>query len=87
MSKFWSEQNNIPPKNVYKSSNTKYKFNCNKCNHIFESTPRNISYGGTNCSYCSNRKLCKNDWQNKLKIANKNIYFIEIYISNLFLIV
>src|SRR5688572_22176956 len=46
---YWSEENKEQPRNVFKLSNKKYKFNCDVCNHTFESALSNI----TNCnSWC-----------------------------------
>ena len=56
---YWHPINNgeIMPRNVFKSSGKKYWFNCNKCNHDFESGLDHIS-GGRWCPYCSNKILC-----------------------------
>jgi len=59
-SKFWSNKNNLTPRQVFKSSGKKYLFNCNKCNHIFETLLYSI-INGTWCSYCSNKQLCNNE--------------------------
>lgn len=58
-SKYWSNKNKCKPINVFKSSNTKYKFDC-KCGHTFEITPNRITNSNYWCSYCSNppQKLC-----------------------------
>ena len=58
-SKYWNfEKNNCSSRDVFKNSNKKYFFNCNYCKHNFESKLNNIT-NGTWCSYCGNRKLCK----------------------------
>ena len=59
-SKYWSEENEIVPRNVFKSSGKKYKFDCDKCNHEFEIS-LSVVNGGTFCPYCANHRLCKND--------------------------
>lgn len=59
-SKLWSPQNMISPRKVFKNSWKKYGFNCDKCNHLFFSTPANINHGNGKCSFCANRKLCTN---------------------------
>jgi hypothetical protein len=50
--KYWStKNNNILPTDVYKSSNNKYWFTCDICNHDFEIALYNLSYMGIN--YCT----------------------------------
>lgn len=56
-SKYWSKENKVEPRNVFKGSDTKYLFDCD-CGHIFRSTLGNIIINGTWCPYCSNNKLC-----------------------------
>ena len=57
-SKYWSDKNQLTPREVFKSSDTKYIFNCD-CGHDFESILSNRSL----CPYCSNppKKLCDNN--------------------------
>ncbi len=55
---FWSKQNKIQPRQVFKFSHNKYKFEC-KCGHIFDSALNNINENKW-CPYCSNQKLCIN---------------------------
>lgn len=61
--KFWSKNNgDVKPKDIYKGSNCKkYWFDCEKCLHVFDSTPLDI-ISGCWCPYCSFpcKKLCKN---------------------------
>ncbi len=33
---YWSEKNEISPKDILKGSNKKFWFNCNICNHEFD---------------------------------------------------
>ena len=49
---------NINPRFIFKSTGKKYNFKCNKCNHIFKISCDNINKNNW-CSYCSNKKLCK----------------------------
>lgn len=56
-SKHWSKKNELHPRQVSKSSQTKFWFDCNVCNHEFESRLSNISQGCW-CPYCTNKKLC-----------------------------
>ena len=61
---FWSKTNgDISPRQVFKSSDTKYLFDCDKCEHDFWSRLNDITkYNGTWCPFCSNpsKKLCEN---------------------------
>jgi very-short-patch-repair endonuclease len=59
-SKYWSDTNDIKPRNVLKSKGLKYKFDCDKCMHVFECTLNNIVDKKVWCNYCSNRTLCDN---------------------------
>ena len=63
-SKYWSDKNgNIKPRQVFKSSNTKYWLSC-ECGHDFESALSEITgQHNTWCPYCSNppKKLCDNE--------------------------
>ena len=54
--KYWSEENKENPRDVFKSSHQKYKFDCD-CGHQFEASLGNINYGFW-CPYCSHSKLC-----------------------------
>ena len=59
---FWSSKNgNIKPRDVFKSSNKKYLFDCNLCGHKFESVLGNITNGENWCGFCSNRLLCESN--------------------------
>uniref|UniRef100_A0A6C0HL14 DUF559 domain-containing protein n=1 Tax=viral metagenome TaxID=1070528 RepID=A0A6C0HL14_9ZZZZ len=55
---YWSDKNELKPKNIAKFSNKKYIFDCN-CGHEFETVLSHISRGSW-CSYCSSppQKLC-----------------------------
>jgi very-short-patch-repair endonuclease len=54
---FWSNKNVEKPRNVFKSSNKKFWFDCPRCNHTFESQLNNI-INGCWCPFCSNHRLC-----------------------------
>jgi len=80
-SKYWSEKNTEKPKNVFKSSHTKYWFHCNKCNHSFDSGLNDIVRGQW-CPYCSNKKLCENNecidcFNNSFASHEKSKYWSE----------
>jgi len=55
----WSNKNNVLPRQLFKNSNTKYIFNCDKCNHEFSTELSNVIVGNW-CPYCGNHKLCDN---------------------------
>ncbi len=57
-STYWSNKNILKPREVFKSVATKFIFNCDKCNHEFESALEKISGANRWCPYCSNKKLC-----------------------------
>jgi very-short-patch-repair endonuclease len=77
---FWSNKNDLIPSQVFKTSGKKYWFDCNKCNHEFETQISNITCFGTWCPYCTNQKLCnntncKNCFKNSFSSHNKSIYW------------
>ena len=81
-SKYWSEKNKLKPREVFKGSDKKFIFNCNDCNHEFESVLNSISNNGYWCSYCSNRKLCDDNncdscFKKSFASSNKSKYWSE----------
>ena len=48
----------LTPRNIAKQSNKKYWFQCDVCNHDFDSSLANVSGNNRWCSYCANQKLC-----------------------------
>lgn len=58
-SKFWSKKNTISPREVFKSCNQKFIFDCKECGHELIICPNNISSGQW-CKYCNTSKLCDN---------------------------
>jgi very-short-patch-repair endonuclease len=52
--KYWSNKNELKPRNVLKFSNNKYYFDCNNCNNNFNTSLSNISQGKW-CPYCVNK--------------------------------
>lgn len=66
-SKYWSNENKENPRQVFKSSNKKYKFNCNYCNNLFETPVSDV----TRNVWCS---LCINKTERKLYENLKKIY-------------
>jgi very-short-patch-repair endonuclease len=55
-SQFWSDKNELKPREVFKSSGIKYIFNCS-CNHEFEKCLDSINSGGW-CIYCAGQMIC-----------------------------
>jgi len=61
MSEIWSEKNGgVKPRDVFKNSNKKYCFDCDKCNDKdgFDSSLNNI-VAGNGCPYCKNKTELK----------------------------
>ena len=55
----WNEDNKSTIRKEFKSSNKKFKFNCDICNHVFTSILGSVSGKKSRwCPYCSNKKLC-----------------------------
>jgi very-short-patch-repair endonuclease len=57
-SKFWSIKNLLSPRQVFKGSVKKHIFDCNNCDHEFETSPSQITRQTQWCPYCANQKLC-----------------------------
>ncbi|MDD4931690.1 MAG: zinc-ribbon domain-containing protein [Candidatus Colwellbacteria bacterium] len=66
-SKYWSRENNISPREVLKSSNNTYYFEC-ECGHTFENNLGNIIKGQW-CPYCAipAKRLCDNECEQCFK--------------------
>jgi very-short-patch-repair endonuclease/DNA-directed RNA polymerase subunit RPC12/RpoP len=60
-SQFWSKIKNgdIQPRQVFKSTDKKYWFDCNDCGHDFDVSLLNVTSGQW-CPYCAGRKICEN---------------------------
>jgi very-short-patch-repair endonuclease len=58
---FWSDKNDIIPRNIFKGSSIKYWFNCIDCNHSFDCKLNDVLKKRW-CPYCSKpcQKLCDN---------------------------
>jgi very-short-patch-repair endonuclease len=52
---FWSEKNTQTQREVFKSSNKKYIFNCGKCQYEFIMTPKHINCDNQWCPNCKNK--------------------------------
>ena len=71
-STYWSDKNELNPRQVFKNSNSKFLFNCD-CGHLIEKMLDNISNGNSWCPYCSNPplKICDN---NDCELCFKNSF-------------
>lgn len=59
-SKYWSDKNEMKPRQLLKNSHKIYLFDCKKCGHTFQSLLSQITKGNK-CNYCANRVICKED--------------------------
>lgn len=78
-SKYWSIKNVVTPECISKFSSKKAIFNCDICNHEFESVIANISMGNW-CGYCGGDKLCNSDncnfcYNKSFASSNRAIYW------------
>ena len=58
---YWNNKNSKNPRDVFKSSDNSYIFNCNVCTHEFTTRLSSVTNKNSWCSYCSNTILCKNN--------------------------
>jgi very-short-patch-repair endonuclease len=73
-SKYWSDKNELTPRQVFKGADRKlFIFDC-YCGHIIDMNLNQISYQNHWCSYCSHQKLCK---ENTCKMCY-NISFASV---------
>jgi very-short-patch-repair endonuclease len=59
--KFWSDENKLQPREVFKASAVKYKFNCNKCHHSFMLPLHDVTSHNRWCYYCTEKKICSDE--------------------------
>lgn len=57
---YWSSNNELNPRQVFKATDKKFDFNC-ICGHKINIALKNISRSNHWCSYCTHQKLCDND--------------------------
>ncbi len=61
-SKYWSNKNELKPRQISKGNGEKYWFDCDKCNHDFEKTIGDVTgYKCGWCPYCANKKMCDDE--------------------------
>ena len=58
---YWSKDNEISPRQVFKSSHIKIDFDCDKCLHKFNINLSSVSCNNHWCIYCANQKLCDDE--------------------------
>lgn len=80
-SKFWSDSNDMTPRQVLKFSNKKYSFYCNDCSHEYQSQLSNKMQGGS-CPYCSSQSIilctdenCKHCFNKSFASCDKSIFW------------
>jgi very-short-patch-repair endonuclease len=61
ISKAWSSENEIQPRQMFLQSNKKIKFICLKCDHLYETHIQHYINRKGSCPYCSNKYLCDKD--------------------------
>lgn len=59
--KFWSKQNKLTPRDYFRTSHEKCFFDCDKCNHSFDTSLCTVNTGSW-CRYCAsfNSTFCEN---------------------------
>lgn len=57
----WSNKNTVKPRDVFKSSNNAYIFDCDKCGHEFTCKLDEITSGKSGCGFCGKKQLCTDD--------------------------
>ena len=75
-SEHWSDDNILTPRQVFKGSRKKYKFDCPDCKRSFSMRPNHINYGSF-CSHCVNKtehlllKFLEDNFDTKIKHQKK----------------
>jgi very-short-patch-repair endonuclease len=57
---YWSKENTLHPRQVFKNSDKKYWLDC-ECRHKIFMSPKRIYKEHKWCSYCAHQKLCDNN--------------------------
>jgi hypothetical protein len=61
ISKAWSLENEIQPRQVFRQSNKKVKFNCLICYHSYDTKIQHYINRNGSCPYCANKYLCEKE--------------------------
>ena len=60
-SKYWSDENEMTPRQVFKNADRKrFKFDCD-CGHKIEVTLKGLNQENKWCKFCAHQKLCDNE--------------------------
>jgi Probable Zinc-ribbon domain len=81
-SKYWSKKNIFTPRQITKNCHKKFLFDCVKCGHEFDIDPHKITQSNNWCQFCSNQKLCDNEycktcWEKSFASSSKAKYWSE----------
>ena len=79
---YFSANNTKNPRCIFKGTQDKYLFNCDKCHHEFNISINSITTNNHWCNYCSNKYLCGSDscqfcLVKSFASHSKSIYFSE----------
>lgn len=79
---YWSDENDKKPREIFRSSGDKYKFDCIECKHSFEIKLDSINKECW-CQYCANKVLCDKDecdtcYQKSFASHPKAVYWSHI---------
>lgn len=84
---YWSKNNTVIPREIFRSSHTKYLFDCDICNHTFKSSPNIIERNKFIpniktiwCPYCAHNSLCMNKnyafcWENSFASSRMALWW------------
>jgi very-short-patch-repair endonuclease len=76
----FSEENKKKPRDIFLRSDDKYIFNCEICDHEFNSRIADFKTDTSNCPYCAKKVLCENNdclfcFNNSFASYEKSLYF------------
>ncbi len=76
---YWSDKNELKPRDVFKSSEKHFWFRCDCCSHEFNIRLYSISNNNQWCPYCSHRKLCdcENCFEKSFESSGKAQYWSD----------
>lgn len=60
-SKYWSDKNELSPRQIFNRTHKKFMFNCRECKHELEIGLSHIRENKLNCIYCGSKELCNDD--------------------------
>lgn len=75
----WSAKNEKTPREVMKGTRQKAIFDCDVCDHDFETSIASVS-GGSWCPYCSNVKLCDKECEDCEKKSMASHYCASFWL-------